>query len=306
MPCGLEAAIGQSSAPWGEDINITRDANHGQHISTCELQEAADRVRTLRRHKSSASRATTILRELALLESGGVKKSGGQAGDKNCNNNNQVEADWPDLYVYWLGGAEPTYDSLSLPEFIAGYLSIMEEVTAVCPMNVRLLRHISYLRQLMEDCFLTEWHLVCTAHKHMLNGIEHHRFSWEETAVVIDRKRTALNRLLRSSQTPVLAMTSVASQVIDSTTCSTPVQSTSVSIAAAPMSSNSVVCQLYQQLNCNFTNDHEVDSTIRLHCCAFCLQHNGFRHMHPQSACRKAKEANKAPASRNNKKRRHE
>ena len=133
------------------------------HLSPEELTNAVNPIRTLRRHRPSANNAMSILQELALLEAGGRRKKGGQLPSKSCNA--QVEADWPDLYVYRLGGAEPTYDSLSMPEFIASGLSFMEEVTTVCSMNVNLLRHLTYLRHLMEDCFLTEWHLVRTAHK---------------------------------------------------------------------------------------------------------------------------------------------
>ena len=98
-----------------------------------------------------------------------------------------------------LGGGEPTYDSLSLAEFVAGYLSIMEEVTPVCTDNALLLNHLIYLRQLMEDCFMSEWHMVRMAHKHVLIGIEHQRFRWSDAEVVMDVKRTALARIQNSS-----------------------------------------------------------------------------------------------------------
>ena len=139
--------------------------NQLNNITLQELAASGDPIHTLRRHKPSAGDATTILKELALLEAANKQKKGSAA---KGNLNTQIEADWPDLYVYRIGGSDPTYDSLTLAEFVAGYLSIMEEVTSVCPMNVRLLKHISYLRQLMEDCFLMEWQVVRTAHKQVL------------------------------------------------------------------------------------------------------------------------------------------
>ena len=228
--------------------------------------------------------------------------TGGQLPSKSCNA--QVEADWPDLYVYRLGGAEPTYDSLSMPEFIAGYLSIMEEVTTVCSMNVNLLRHLTYLRQLMEDCFLTEWHLVRTAHKHVLNGIEHRRFTWNDMSVVIDTKRTALNRLQGSSHAPVQVASS-SYQGLDQSLQSPDPQPGTSSVVPAPRGPP-VACQLYQNLTCMYTCDHESEGVLLLHCCSFCLSLNGFKHLHPLANCRKAKDGNKPRPSRSNKRTKRE
>ena len=241
-----------------------------------QLSNAHDPVKSLRRHRPSVNSAAIILKELALLEANNSKKKGGQ-NCRNANNvNANVEADWPELYVYRLGGTEPTYDSLSLAEFVAGYLSIMEEVTNVCPMNVNLLRHITYLRHLMEDCFLTEWHVVRTAHRHVLNGIEHRRFQWEDTPLVMETKRVALARLQNSSTLSTFQNLQPAStSVLPSSFGLTP----------------PVVCVPYQQLACLFTNDHDVDGVVHMHCCAFCFHHNGCKHTHPQTNCRKAKEA---------------
>ena len=249
------------------------------HINPQALARSDDQVKTLRRHRPSANNATAILKELALLEADGKSRKGGA----NKNNNTQVEADWPDLYVYRIQGNKPTYDSLTMPEFVAGYLSIIEEATTVCQLNVATLKHISYLRQLMEDCFLADWHMVRAAHKHVLNGIEHKRFAWEDTAVVIDTKRSALARI----QSCGFQASSNQAKPNANAIC---------------WSCTSSTCQPYQRLDCPFVNDHTVDNTIHMHCCSHCFAQMGFKRTHPQSNCRKAKEAAKGKAKRTKKK----
>ena len=128
-----QATSGPASSSGRANIAVPPTSGSNTNLSQEQLINADIPIRTLRRDRPSANNATSILKELALLEAGGRRKKGGQLPSK-CSNA-QVEADWPDLYVYRLGGAEPTYDSLSMPEFIAVYLSIMEDVTTVCSMN---------------------------------------------------------------------------------------------------------------------------------------------------------------------------
>ena len=169
--------------------------------------------------------------------------------------------------------------------------SIMDEVTAVCPINVNLLRHITYLRHLMEDCFLTEWHVVRTAHRHVLNGIEHRRFQWEDTPLVMETKRVALARLQSSTSATVFQNFQPA---------------TFSALPPAFGPTPPVVCVSYQQLTCPFTNNHEVEGVTRMHCCAFCYRHNGCKHTHPQTNCRKAKEALNGKGNKSQKKNKKE
>ena len=283
----LPAGGSQPSHP-----SVPEASTSGPTLTPQELSLAEDPVRTLRRHRPSANHATAILKELALLEAGSKKRKGGH-GYKNCNT--QVEADWPDLYVYRLGGNEPTYDSLSMAEFVAGYLSIMEEATTVCSINNSLLQHISYLRQLMEDSFMTDWHIVRTAHKHVLNAIEHRRFTWDDTDRVMETKRIALIHIHNSNLN------------VNSS------QSTQALVTPPPIpplvSGPTTVCVAYQQLACPLAddNDVDVDGVTHHHCCNFCFAVNGWRHTHPQAQCRKAKEAkNGRSRNRSNKRQKKE
>ena len=290
-PLGTQDPIarGPPQASQTTDRNYTSvDAQQQAVPLSCALQAIAPRagsdnidsniqamtsetVRTLRRHKPSVTDATSILKELALLEAANRRRKSTQA--KGNNTNTQIDADWPDLYVYRLWGSEPTYDSLSLAEFVAGYLSIMEEVTTVCPLNVKLLKHIL---SAPADGGLLPHRVVGSAQ--VLNGTEHRRFTWDDTQLVMETKRTALARIQHSN---------VSSSVY--VNVSEGIPSGSAQPNSLPLS-NPVVCQPYQQLACPFVNDHEANGIPVMHCCAFCFTHNGFRHTHPQTNSRKAKE----------------
>ena len=251
------------------------------YITPATLAGSIDPVRTLRRNRTTATDATSILREIALMESGKKRKGGLNSNSKS--NMSQVEADWPDLYVYRLGNPEPTYDSLSLAEFVAGYLSIMEEVTPLLPANTPMIRHLTYLRHLMEDCFLADWEVVKMAPKQVLCSIEHKRLTWENMPMVMDTKRTALTRIQHSSLTGRPA----------------------VSVQPEPPA-NTSVCQLYQNLTCPHLSDHVSNDVTSMHCCAFCMRMNGCKHTHPEINCRKAKEAAKQKQGRGQKRKNKE
>ena len=186
-----------------------------------------------------------------------------------------------------MGNADPTYDSLSLAEYVAGYLSIMEEVTPLLPSNVRLLRHLTYLRQLMKESFLADWEVVKMAHKQVLLSIEHKRIAWENAPMVLDTKRVALARIQQNA----LSNRPSQSQLVPN-----------VSTVSCPASN----CDEYQNLTCNHATDHDTDGHTRWHCCAFCWRQTGFKHMHAEVNCRKAKEAAKCKQNHGQKRMKHE
>ena len=241
-------------------------------LSPADLARSSNQVKTLRRHRPTATDAASVLRELALLEAQNNNKKGGHASNKCVVS--QIEADWPDLYVYRIGGADPTYDTLSMAEFVAGYLSIMEEVAPINAQNAPFLRHLTYLRQLMEDSFLADWDIVRTAHKQVLNSIEHRRLAWADMPMVMETKRTALARIQQAAAARRQASASgVGGSLPDP-------------------------CQDYQSLSCNLSAEHDHDGIKVSHICAFCWRVNGNRHTHPETNCRKAKEAAKAKKSK--------
>ena len=137
IPCSIQPSMSSSDDPSGTQ---TRQATHVQSQVRRDQNERTQPILTPReldssqdpvRHRPTAFDATAILREIALLETGGNKaKSGGLKAKSQLS---QIEADWPDLYVFRIDNPDPTYDSLSLAEFVAGYMSIMEEATPLLP-----------------------------------------------------------------------------------------------------------------------------------------------------------------------------
>ena len=137
-----------------------------QQITAEQLSEAPRPVKRLRRDSASTAAAKELLKEIGYVASKG-----------NCASDKNIEAPWPEDYIDRLDGSEPTYESLSLSEFITGYLSIMEESVPICQQ--------------------TDWQTVRTAHKQVLHAIEHGRVSWEDTRSCLDTKTNAIQRVLR-------------------------------------------------------------------------------------------------------------
>ena len=120
----------------------------------------------------------------------------------------------------------------------------------------------------MEDSFLADWDTVRTAHKQVLNSIEHRRLAWQDMPMVMETKRTSLARIQQSTATRRQAMASGMEGPLPDP------------------------CQDYQALKC--MAEHGSDGVRVSHICAFCWRVNGNRHTHPESNCRKAKEAAKS------------
>ena len=105
------------------------------------------------------------------------------------------EAKWPYDYIVRMEDDDPQFDTLEVSEFVSGYLSIMEEVVPVTPDNAKLLAHLHYLRQLMDDCVSFDWNDVRSTHRQVLMAIELIRLKWEDTAGVKEAKALALSRI---------------------------------------------------------------------------------------------------------------
>ena len=226
-----------------------------QQITAEQLSEAPRPVKRLRRDSASAAAAKELLKEIGYVASKG-----------NCASDKNIEAPWPEDYIDRLDGSEPTYESLSLSEFIAGYLSIMEESVPFCQQTQPIIRHIHYLRGLMEDCFETDWQTVRTAHKQVLHAIEHGRVSWEDTRSCLDTKTNAIQRVLRIVSQNLKQNTKQSDNVVNP-------------------------CPLFQSLSCNLPAEHATKGITYTHCCAYCMRRFNNRTTHAEMNCRKKPEA---------------
>ena len=107
--------------------------------------------------------------------------------------------------MLWSSDDDPSYNSLTPQEFVAGFMSITEESLPVMPETADTLKLIHYLRNMMEDCPSAGWTAVKQAHRQVLNAIEYKRLRWEDTEAVYNTKRTALLRAVHQpAETPVI------------------------------------------------------------------------------------------------------
>ena len=167
-----------------------------------QLQQSDEPVKSLRRDTSTSSLARGILQEIGFIATGERDRKRRRRGQNGKHREAPEGADWPEDYVYRLDGSEPLYDTLTLPEFAAAMLSIMEEMTPVLPANAKVIRLFHYYRGLMEDCFEVDWSVARTAHKQVLQGLEHKRITWSDATSCIDTKRNAIQRAQRRSIEP--------------------------------------------------------------------------------------------------------
>ena len=238
-------------------------------MSPQALAEAAEPIKSLRRNNSTANAATIILKEVGLAGAIALDKAHnkGKGSHKSSSRLGPRVAKWPNEYMFRMDDEDPSYDSLTETEFVSGYLSIIEEVTPVTPENKRLLVHIEYLRQLMDDCISFEWHQVRAAHRHVLSSIDYNRLKWENVAAVKEAKAVALHRARN-----VKAEHKVAAQ----------------------SESSGSPCALFQNGTCTQLTDHPVDGVMAFHCCAWCYKKNGSQNPHPRKVCRKYNNRGKA------------
>ena len=265
----LDQADG-STRPLPSTASLVPRLPTADQVTPEDLRDATRPVKRLRKDKSSATAAKELLQEIGYV----AANKGKLSSDRGA-----PEAAWPEDYIDRLDGSEPTYESLSQSEFVAGYLSIMEEDTPVCPQTDRLIRHIHYLRGLMEDCFEVDWNIVRMAHKQVLNAIEHGRLRWEDTRACLDIKTTALHRVLR-----IPAQTSQKAIVREQ-----PVNP----------------CPLFQSLTCQLPGEHTTDGILYAHCCSYCHRTTGRKNSHAETNCNKKQEAD-AKRSKNARRRRRQ
>ena len=258
-----------SSRPEGRGPHTRDDLfPHGQPLITDvtprQLQEAIEPVRDLRRDTASADVAEQIMKVVGLLEDDGHDRQNKSGYNRKALFRKRL-AKWPSDYVFRWNDENPAYDSLTAPEFVSGFMSIIEEVLPIIPQNLQANKLIHYLRNLMEDCPSSGWEGVRRAHKQVLNAIEYKRLKWEDTEAVYKVKTEALLHIRHEAN----------------------------EAAAQPQSTfntKTLPCPAYQTASCTHEGEHISDTLTLAHFCAFCLA-QGNEHPHPMINCHKAKQS---------------
>ena len=263
--------------PLPADVGVQGRANAGLSldgqppqvsISPEEIATQSSPIRSLRRNEPTSTVAELVLSEIGLAKMIELDKSSKKDGTTSkLHKLKNRDAKWPNDYIIRFDDNDPKYDTLNETEFVSGYLSIMEEVTPVIPQNAKLLSHLDYLRQLMDDCGTMDWSSVREAHRHVLTTMELHRLKWENTQAVKETKTLAIARLRNRADQP--SNTRNATQ------------------STHAQNSQAQPCNPYQKLTCTFSDEHTSEGVTRLHCCAYCFRKTGAEHPHPHSECRK-------------------
>ena len=228
-------------------------------ITPVEVAAANDHLQMLRHNKPTSDVASIILQEVGLARAIELDKAYKGKSSKSSNKVKAGDAKWPNDYVFRLVTDEdPTYDSLNVMEFVSGYICIIAEVTPDTPQNAKLIQHLFYLRQLMDDCASLDWSQVRAAHRLVLMAIVHNRLDWNNKAAVKEEKAIALSRV---------------HMVKD------------VAPPKNPANSQAVPCAAYQKDTCLYSADHTTDGITVLHCCAHCHKKTGKQHIHPRKEC---------------------
>ena len=231
-------------------------------------------IKTFRRDDSMGDAAAIILNGAGLAKMIDLDTVGTKSGfSSKFSKPKNKEAKWPNQYVFRYEDDEPLYDSLEIFEFVSGYFSIMEEVTPVIPQNKKLLAHLDYLRQLMDDVGSMDWESVRAVHRQVLMAMELHRIKWDNTTQVKATKALAVSRVRHKAVPRSAAVTQ-------------------------DLSSTEQPCVQYQKATCSATDDHMMDGTLQLHCCQYCYRKFGAQHPHPKRECRKCNHSKARPKNR--------
>ena len=220
-----------------------------------DLQCDPGPVKRLRKDKKTATAADQFLKDIGYI----AASQGNSSSDIS-----PADGLWPKDCVDRLSGADPTFDSLKLSEFISGYIAITEATLPPGLDLTDLRRYFDYLRSLMVDCAEVSWVTTRTAHKQVLLGIHHRRLKWLKQRGCLDAKRDDIQHILRI-----------------------PIQSASQQLPSPEPEIN--LCPLYQSENS--VTDHTTDGTTYTHCCSYCHRTSRKKDIHPEASCNKKSEA---------------
>ena len=168
-----------------QDVRANGSANIPP-VSAEKVQDDPRPTKRLRKDKTSAQGAKEFLKEIGFVP------AKGKGSDSNDD-----EAKWPEDYINRLDGTDPSYETLSVSEFVAGSVAIIEEDLLDGNNPKRLANNLKYLRCIMNDCSEVGWPATRSAHKHVLQEIDQGRLKWEDCKACIDAKSSAILRVLR-------------------------------------------------------------------------------------------------------------
>ena len=156
--------------------------------------------------------------------------------------------DWPHFYIYRSDSKPVTYDTLSMAEFVHGYLELM----GTQPEHIRSAMN-THLKELMADASTYEWAIVRHYHSVVLSKMETGRLKWSQRGDIQDLRRQHV------WSAPVSTKTTQSANGYTKT------------------------CRDFQVGKCTHTTTHNGYA----HACYYCLKKTGRQYQHPEHECRR-------------------
>ena len=232
-----EAALGQGNSKPGQTIlnssltNACSTVTHSNDTEEIHSESVVPSVQFLRQNDALQSEVEKRLAELKNLNEsatrGRVKSQRGGPGEISVKR----VVDWPQNFTLTgTNKTRPTYDDLSITQWVAGFIRCIQEEKSEC--NRASMLH--YMGNLMEDASDFSWEAAKASHAILLTNMEGNRITWGDTDK-IDRIRRA------HAQRHITPQGSVTSAFKKSKTSST---------------KNGLICKYFQEGTCKFQSSH--------------------------------------------------
>jgi len=166
--------------------------------------------------------------------------------------------DWPHFNVFkGPSRAAAEFDSLTIPEFVYGYMGNVLKPGTPTSVQLSMLRH---LRELMHDATMFPWEGVRNFHGILLRLMEHDEATWNDRALIQELRA-------QYSRTPAASNKSYAA------------------VPSHPRP-RSRPCPDFQKGVCTHSDDHESHQGKRVsHICGWCYRVRRKSFQHPEKDC---------------------
>ena len=233
-----------------------------------ETDMAAENIPSVRELRRDYQLGREVNRRLAELDfddewADTPRNSTGRARGKRSGAARTVQdkvlrdIDWPHFHIYTPPGEEPmTFERLSIPEFVYGYLHMVDQTDAKFDRQIMW----DFLKNLMEDAAEFPWANVLNFFLIVGSQIENDRLKWSDMGTIGKLR-------VKHAQKHELVVKKEPSPVV---TTATPTEKLRY-------------CGPYQRGQCAERGDH---GGLK-HMCAFCYKTKATPYPHPEADCRR-------------------
>ena len=188
------------------------------------------------------------------------------------------EVKWPQLHVRRLGRDPPEYDELTIPEFVVGYLKIIEKL----PGSLKdICRSIGYLKSLMEDTAMFNWVVARESHAQVLTDIEQGLLRWTANVSMNSFRKEAIMRMMLTPDSQVDPLLHTQRAGVDSG---------QITVGQATADDKQPddkirVCFNFNKGTCSHQADHNTNGLMWIHICQHCISRTTQFNQHPEISC---------------------